>query len=112
MNTLKHTIMAATLFLTTTAAAFAADAIRGGATAETPDGRVRCSIEVLRSEELPGAPIYQNRIRATLRVNAPSRVPFETTVVRLIPWQVPPPRQGQRLTMLCDPESLSFSIFF
>jgi hypothetical protein len=110
MSTLKHTIMAATLFLTTTAAA--ADPIRGGAIAEMSDGRVRCSIEVLRSEELPGAPIYQNRVRATLRVNAPGRVPFETTVVRLIPWQVPPPRQGQRLTVLCDPESLSFPIFF
>jgi hypothetical protein len=76
------------------------------------DGRLMFSIEVLRSEELPGAPIYQNRVRATLRVNAPGRVPLETTVVRLIPWQVPPPRQGQRLTVLCDPESLSFPIFF
>jgi hypothetical protein len=112
MSTLKHTIMASTLFLTTTAAAFAADPIRGGAIAEMRDGRVRCSIEVLRSEELPGAPIYQNRVRATLRVNAPGRLPFETTVVRLVPWQVPPPRQGQRLTVLCDPESLSFPIFF
>jgi hypothetical protein len=112
MSTLKHTIMAVTLFLATTEAAFAADPIRGGTIAATRDGRVRCSIEVLRSEELPGAAIYQNRVRTTLLVNAPGRVPFETTVVRLIPWQVPPPRQGQRLTMLCDPESLSFPIFF
>ena len=112
MSTLKHAIIATTLFLTTTTAAFAADPIRGGAIAETRDGRIRCSIQVLRSEELPGAPIYQNRVRATLLVNAPGRAPFETTVVRLIPWQVPPPRQGQRLTVLCDPESLSFPIFF
>ena len=111
MSTLKHAIIATTLFLTTTAAAFATDPIRGGAIAETRDGRIRCSIQVVRSEELPGAPIYQNRVRATLLVSAPGRVPFETTVVRLIPWQVPPPRQGQRLTVLCDPESLSFSIF-
>jgi hypothetical protein len=112
MTTLKHTIMAATLFLTTTGSAFAADPIRSGTIAETRAGRVRCSIEVLRSEELPGAPIYQNRVRATLLVNAPGRVPFETTVVRLMPWQVPPPRQGQRLTVLCDPEGLSFPVFF
>jgi hypothetical protein len=42
----------------------------------------------------------------------PGRAPFETTVVKLIPWQVPPPRQGQRMTVLCDPASLSFPIFF
>jgi hypothetical protein len=112
MSTLKHTITAATLFLTTTAAALAANPIWGGTFAETRDGRVRCSIEVLRSEELPGASIYQNRVRATLLVNAPGRVPFETNVVRLIPWQVPPPRQGQRRTVLCNPASLSFSVFF
>jgi hypothetical protein len=112
MSTLKHTITVATLFLGMTVTALGTDPIRGGAIAETRDGRVRCSIQVLRSEELPGAPIYQNRVKATLLVNAPGHVPFETTVVRLIPWQVPPPRQGQRLTMLCDPESLSFPIFF
>jgi hypothetical protein len=112
MSTLKHTIIAATLFVTTTAAAFAADAIRGGAITEARDGRVRCGIEILRSEELPGAPIYQNRVRTTLRVSAPGRAPFETSVVRLIPWQVPPPRQGQRMSVLCDPESLSFPVFF
>jgi len=112
MSTLKHVIIAATLFLTTAAAAFAADPIRRGAITETRDGRVRCGIEVLRSEELPGAPIYQNRVRTTLLVNAPGRAPFETTVVRLIPWQVPPPRQGQRMTVLCDPESFSFPVFF
>ena len=112
MSTLKHTIMAATLFLAMTATALAADPIRRGTIVETGDGRVMCNIQVLRSEELPGAPIYQNRVRATLLVNAPGRAPFETTVVRLIPWQVPPPRQGQRLTVLCDPASLSFPIFF
>jgi hypothetical protein len=112
MSALKHTIIAATLLLGMRATAWAADPIPRAAFTETGDGRVRCSIEVLRSEELPGAPIYQNRVRATLLVTAPGRVPFETTVVRLIPWQVPPPRQGQRLTVLCDPVSLSFPVFF
>ena len=112
MTALKHTITAASFLLAPTAAAFAADPIRGGALTETRDGHVKCSIEVVRSEELPGALIYQNRVRATLLVKAPGRVPFETSVVRLIPWQVPPPRQGQRLSVLCDPESLNFSMFF
>jgi hypothetical protein len=112
MSALQQTIIAATLLLGMTATAFAADPTSRGAIAETRDGRVRCGIEVLRSEELPGAPIYQNRVRTTLRVSAPGRVPFETSVVRLIPWQVPPPRQGQRMSVLCDPESLSFPILF
>jgi hypothetical protein len=111
MRALKHTIIAATLFLGMTAATFA-DPISLGAVTATPDGRVMCSIEVLRSEELPGAPIYQNRVRARLLVTAPGRAPFETSVIKLIPYQVPPPRQGQRLRVLCDPASLSFPILF
>jgi hypothetical protein len=112
MSALKHPIIAATLVLGMTATASAADPIGRGAFTEASDGRVMCNIQVIRSEELPGAPIYQNRVRATLLVNAPGRAPFETTVVKLIPWQVPPPRQGQRMTVLCDPASLSFPIFF
>jgi hypothetical protein len=112
MSALKHTIIAATLLLGMTATASAADPIPRGAFIEAGDGRVMCRIEVLRSEELPGAPIYQNRVKATLLVSAPGRAPFEATVVKLIPWQVPPPRQGQRLTALCDPVSLSFPVFF
>jgi hypothetical protein len=112
MSALKHTIIAATLLLGMRATAWAADPIPRGAFTEAGDGRVMCNIQVLRSEELPGAPIYQNRVRATLLVNAPGRAPFEATVVKLIPWQVPPPRQGQRLTVLCDPEGLSFPVFF
>ena len=112
MSALKHKIIAATLLLGMTATAWAADPSLRGAFTEAGAGRVMCSIQVLRSEELPGAPIYQNRVRATLLVNAPGRAPFETTIVKLIPWQVPPPRQGQRLNVLCDPSSLSFPIFF
>jgi len=112
MSALKHTIIAATLVLGMTATASAADPIRRGAFTEASDGRVMCNIQVIRSEELPGAPIYQNRVRATLLVNAPGRAPFETTVVKLIPWQVSPPRQSPRMTVLCDPASLSIPIFF
>jgi hypothetical protein len=112
MPALKHTIAAATLFLGMTAICFAADPIPRGTITGTGDGQVMCRIEVLRSEELPGAPIYQNRVRTTLMVNAPGRAPFETTVTKLIPFQAPPPRQGQRLSVLCDPASLSFPILF
>jgi hypothetical protein len=78
-----------------------------GARAATPDGRVMCLVEVLHSEELPGAPIFQNHVRATLRVTPPAGAPFETTVEKLVPFQVPPPRQGQRLKARCDPASLN-----
>jgi hypothetical protein len=77
------------------------------ASAATPDGRVMCLVEVLHSEELPGAPIFQNHVRATLLVTPPAGAPFETTVEKLIPFQVPPPRKGQRLRLPCDPANLS-----
>jgi hypothetical protein len=47
-----------------------------------------------------------------LLVTSPNRPPFETTVEKVTPVQFPPPRQGQRLQMMCDPASLSgFSLF-
>lgn len=70
-----------------------------------------CRIEVLYSEELPGAPIFQNRVRARLKITPPGQPPFEVTVERFIPWQVPPPRRGQRLHQVCDPASLDISVF-
>jgi hypothetical protein len=76
-----------------------------------PGGKKRttglCVVEVLFSEELPGAPIFQNWVRATLRITPPDKPPFETTVSRHIPWQVPPPRRRQRQTMPCNASSLS-----
>jgi hypothetical protein len=66
-----------------------------------------CFVEVLYSEELPGAPIFQNLVRARLRVTLADRPPFETTVEKFMPWQVPPPRRGQRFNMLCDPAAFS-----
>jgi hypothetical protein len=72
-----------------------------------------CLVEVLRSEELPIGPLFWHTVRATLLVTAPDRPAFQTTVQRVIPWQAPPPRQGQRLSVPCDPaliESLSFRL--
>jgi hypothetical protein len=103
MKALRKAIVAASLFLVT--------AVSAAVAAQAPDGRAMCKIEVLKSEELPGAPIYQNLIKATLLVEAPGSPPFETTVVKLIPYQVPPPRQGQRLTAPCDPDDFGFHLF-
>ena len=64
-----------------------------------------CIVDVLHSEELPFAPLFYHRLRATLRITPPGGPAFETTVEKLIPWQVPPPRQGQRLRLWCDPTS-------
>ena len=66
-----------------------------------------CLVEVLHSEMIPLGPLFHHTIKTTLLVTAPGRPPFETTVERVIPVQFPPPRQGQRLRMSCDPASLS-----
>jgi hypothetical protein len=41
-------------------------------------------------------------VKARLLVTPADRAAFEATVVRTIPWQAPPPRQGQRLSMSCE----------
>jgi hypothetical protein len=61
-----------------------------------------CFVEVLYSEMLPAAPPFYHIVKARLLVTPSDRPPFETTVVRTIPWQAPPPRQGQRLSMSCE----------
>jgi hypothetical protein len=109
---MKRTIIATALFLGMMLAASAADQTRPRTGSEAPDGRMLCTVEVLRSEELPGAPIFQNLVRATLLVNPPGSPPFETTVVKLIPYQMPPPRRGQRMTLYCDPANLGSPIFY
>jgi hypothetical protein len=75
---------------------------RGDAPAMQP-----CVVEVLHSEMIPIGPLFHHTIKSTLLVTAPDRAPFETTVQQIIPVQYPPPRQGQRLKMMCDPASLS-----
>lgn len=61
-----------------------------------------CFVEVLYSEMLPAAPPFYHAMKARLLVTPSDRPPFETTVVRTIPWQAPPPRQGQRLSTSCE----------
>jgi hypothetical protein len=88
-------------FLTVTPATFAPAS--AGETRYRSAGEQFCLVEVLRSEELPIGPLFSHTVRATLRVTAPDRAAFETTVQRVIPWQAPPPRRGQQLRMPCDP---------
>ena len=75
--------------------------------------KASCVVEVLHSEELPIGPLFYHTVKANLLVTAPGTPPFETTVVKVIPWQMPPPRQGQRLWVSCDPATLntSFRLF-
>lgn len=73
-----------------------------------PAGRFACNADVLRSEELAGAPIFYHHVRAALRVTPPGKPAFETTIEGLTPWQVPPPRKGGKLRLWCDPASPSF----
>ena len=70
-----------------------------------------CLVEVLHSEELPIGPLFHHTIKTTLLVTAPGKPPFETTEVKVIPWQMPPPRRGQRVRVGCD-RALLISRFF
>src|ERR1700749_2339209 len=78
-----------------------------------PGGTQFCTAEVLHSEMLPVGLAFYHTVKATLLVTPTDRPPFETTVVRGVPWQVPPPRQGQRQRVPCDPALLpsSFRLF-
>lgn len=101
-------IVTATLLLQgTVTAAWPADQSNHRSATDVSGGRTSCMIDVLHSEELPGAPIFQHLVRARLLVTPTGRPPFETTVEKYIPWQVPPPRRGQRLKILCDPSAFS-----
>ena len=61
-----------------------------------------CFVEVLYSEMLPAAPPFYHTVKARLLVTSADRPAFEITVVRTIPWQAPPPRQGQRTRLACE----------
>jgi hypothetical protein len=75
-------------------------------------GAQLCSAEVLYSEMLPVGPAFYYTIKATLLVAPTNRPPLEATVVRAIPWQAPPPRQGQRQRVPGDPALLPSSFLF
>jgi hypothetical protein len=80
--------------------------VGGSAEAGTADHDRRCLVEVLHSEELPG-PIFFHTVRATLLVTAARGLPTEATVYKVIPWQVPPPRQGHKAWMRCTQIAVS-----
>ena len=71
-----------------------------------------CVLEVLYSEELPIGPLFHHTVRADLLVIPPKGQPFETTVWKVIPWQVPPPRRGQRLRRPCSSVTFELSSIF
>lgn len=105
---MNRAIVTATLLLQgAVTAAWAADQGTHQPATDASGGRVSCVVEVLHSEELPGAPIFQTLVRARVLVTPTGRPPFETTVEKFIPWQVPPPRRGKRLKILCDPSTFS-----
>jgi hypothetical protein len=92
-------------------AAWAGDQGAGRSAPAASGDRVKCIVEVLDSDELPGAPIFQNLVRARLRVTLADRPPFETTMEKFMPWQAPPPRRGQRMQMLCDQRAFNSLAF-
>jgi hypothetical protein len=66
-----------------------------------------CLVQVLYSEEIPLGPMFFHTVKATLLVTPPDRPPFQTTIEKVTPWQVPPPRQGQQTWVYCDAASLN-----
>jgi hypothetical protein len=65
-------------------------------------GRSVCTADVLHTEELTGAPIFYHLVRTTLAITSSGKPAFNATTDELIPWQVPPPRQGQKFRVQCD----------
>ena len=95
--------------------AVAIAAVISGSTAFAASAHVArsCVVEVLYSEMLPIGPLFYHTVKVRLLVTPADRRPFETTVERAIPWQAPPPRQGQRMRMACEQISAqsSFRLF-
>ena len=67
-----------------------------------------CLVEVLSSEMLTAAPPFYHTVKARLLITPADRPAYETTAVRTIPWQAPPPRQGQRKWMTCEQASAQY----
>jgi hypothetical protein len=57
----------------------------GPASAATP---ARCHAEVIRSEELPYAPVGSWLLKATVRITYPRGPTVESTFVKTAPWHV------------------------
>jgi hypothetical protein len=72
-----------------------------------------CLVEVLYSEELPIGPLFYHTVKAAVLVTPPGAPAFETSVWKVMPWQEPPLRRGQRFRVRCDSALLnsSFRLF-
>jgi hypothetical protein len=106
MGAMRRIAVATTMLLLPTAAA--------GAWQDHPRTEARsCLVEVLYSEELPIGPLFHHTVKAAVLVTPSGAPPFETTVLKVIPWQVPPPRRGQRVRVPCDSAQVnsSFRLF-
>jgi hypothetical protein len=109
----KRTMVLAALLLGLLGAGSTAAAeMRTQAKPEMKADAQSCFVQVLSSEEIPLGPMFHHTVKATLLVTPPDRPPFQTTVEKVIPWQVPPPRQGQRAWVTCDPASLNAFAFY
>lgn len=84
------------------AVAVAAAISGSGAFAASAHDARSCLVQVLHSEELPVGPLFYHTVKVRLLVMPADRPAFETLVERAIPWQAPPPRQGQRMRMACE----------
>jgi hypothetical protein len=62
-----------------------------------------CIAKVIKSEELPYAPMGYWLVRVTLQVTPPSGEVFETTLQDKMPLQAYPPRRGETVRLWCDP---------
>ena len=71
-----------------------------------------CLVEVLYSEMLPIGPLFYHTVKVTFLVTPPHAAPFETVVHEVISWQAPPPRQGQRVRVRCNPEAMRSPLGF
>jgi hypothetical protein len=95
---MKFSIAAAIILATATLSTQASAQTFAGSDRGQP-----CTARVLSSEELPFAPINTWLVKVTLEITPPNGGAFVTTLQNSTPWQVPPPRQGQRFRLRCDP---------
>jgi hypothetical protein len=109
----RATIAAALLLgMGVAGSAGAAEMARGSAQGKAEARAQTCLVQVLSSEEIPLGPMFHHTVKATLLVSPADRPPFQTTIEKVTPWQVPPPRQGQRAWVACDPASLNTFAFY
>jgi hypothetical protein len=109
----RATIAAALLLgMGVAGSAGAAEMVQGKKQGKAEARAQTCLVQVLSSEEIPLGPMFHHTVKATLLVSPSDRPPFQTTIEKVTPWQVPPPRQGQRAWVSCDPASLNAFAFY